>query len=286
MEPYCRINGVYFLKEHQFLVGVSVDGPREIHDFYRNDDAGEGSWERTMKGISFIRDWGIPFNTLTTINSHSVLYPLEIYTFLKGLGSSYQQYSPVVERYGPQNDISPWSVSPERYGQFLVSVFDEWVRHDVGNIFIQQFEAALASWLGEDPGICLHRSSCGKALMIEKNGDVYACDHLAFSNFLRGNLLHAPLAELVSSDEQLEFGLSKFTKLPATCRNCEFLFACYGECPRNRFVLSTNEEEGLNYLCAGFKHYYRHIAPYMDYMAGQIRLGESPLNIKDNISEL
>jgi uncharacterized protein len=183
-------NWCEFFRKFDFLVGVSVDGPREIHDFYRNDTEEQGSWERIMKGIGLLRDYGISFNTLTTINSHSVLYPREIYAFLKGLGSNFQQYSPVVERYPVTGesgifhlaapgapgelDLTPWSVSPESYGSFLVSVFDEWVRKDVGDVFIQQFEASVASWRSEDTGICLYQSTCGKAMMLDNNRDVYA----------------------------------------------------------------------------------------------------------------
>jgi len=289
-------NWCKFFRAWDFLVGVSIDGPREIHDYYRNDSCGAGSWEDTMKGISLLRDYGISFNTLTTINSHTVQYPLEVYSFLKGIGSNFQQFSPVVERFqeldpsgafalaapgsSGELDLTPWSVSPGSYGDFLVTLFDEWVRNDVGEVFIQQFEASLASWMGEDPGICIYRSTCGKAMMLEQNGDVFACDHYAYSSFQRGNLLQKPLAEWVSSEEQLEFGLSKFTQLPADCRACCFLFACYGECPRNRFIPSPEENKGVNYLCDGLKQYFQHVAPFMDYMAEQIRLGKSPVSVK------
>lgn len=296
-EEWCR-----FFYTHDFLVGVSVDGPREIHNFHRNTNSEAGSWEGTMKGLSLLRDYGISFNTLTTITSHGAMYPLEIYNFLKGLGSKYQQFSPVVERY-PRNvgssafglaspetigelDLAPWSVTPEAYGRFLVAIFDEWIRKDVGDFFIQQFEASLANWLGEDPGLCLFRSTCGKALMIEKDGEIYACDHYGFPSYSRGNITKKPLASMISSEEQLEFGLSKFTGLPGLCRNCTFLFACYGECPRNRFLLSGDGEPGVNYLCEGLKYYFKHISPYMDYMAVQIRKGKSPGTVKEIIKTM
>jgi uncharacterized protein len=291
-----------FFRENEFLVGVSVDGPREIHDFHRSDSMDNGSWERTMKGISLLRDYGIPFNTLTAVTSHSMMYPLEIYSFLKGLGSDFQQYSPVVERFSPGGgnvadslappeakgdlEITPWSVTPERYGTFLNTIFDEWVRNDVGEVFVQHFEAALANWLGEDPGLCLFRSTCGTALMIERNGDVYSCDHYAFPSYIRGNILESSLKSLVHSESQQKFGLSKFTRLPEYCRSCEYLFACYGECPRNRFETTAEGVEGLNYLCPGLKKYFSHIAPFMDYMAEQIKLDKNPASIREIASGL
>ena len=237
------------------------------------------------------------FNTLTTVNAHSVNYPVEIYRFLKEIGSTYQQYSPVVERLIRNNSatvrglappdtresasLAPWSVPAKKYGEFLNSIFDVWIRKDIGKIFVQMFESTLASWLGEDPGQCLYRQYCGNVTVIENNGDIYACDHYVFPDHKRGNILKVPLIESCLSGEQMEFGYAKHTSLPGVCKTCDYLFACFGECPRNRFLPTDEEDKGLNYLCEGLKGYYRHVAPYMDFMVREIRAGRSVLGVKD-----
>jgi uncharacterized protein len=290
-ESWCR-----FLKRYRFLVGISIDGPQEIHDYHRRGVGQASTWEKVMRGINLLRDYNVPFNTLTAVTRQSAKYPLEIYAFLKGLGSSYQQYAPVVERYlknkttiepelappeirlGAQ--LTAWSVPAEKYGDFMVSIFNEWILNDVGKVFVQLFETTLANWLGEDPGLCLFRKYCGNALMMEQNGDVYACDHFVFPKYLRGNLMNEPLLELALSEEQVSFGFSKYDDLPSMCRSCEYLFACYGECPKNRISSTPEGEYGLNYLCPGFKKYFGHVAPFMDYMVAEIRKGKSPLSVK------
>jgi uncharacterized protein len=285
-ESWCR-----FLKKHQFLVGVSIDGPREIHDYHRRDVGQAGTWEKVMKGINRLQDHGVAFNTLTAVTRHSTRYPLEIYAFLKGLGSSYQQFAPVVERYlkvrkASDTRLSPpevrtgteltgWSVPAERYGEFMVAIFDEWVRNDVGKVFVQLLECTLANWLGEDAGLCLFSKYCGNAQMLEKNGDLYACDHFAFPEYLNGNIMDKPLQEIALAAGQIQFGFNKYHDLPAWCRDCEFLFACWGECPKNRFITTPDGEYGMNYLCPGFRKFFSHVAPYMDHMAEQIRNGKS-----------
>ncbi len=291
-ESWCR-----FFKKHQFLVGVSIDGPGEIHDHYRRDLGQAGTWEKVMKGISLLRDHEVDFNTLTSVTGHSSRYPIEIYTFLKGLGSRYQQYAPVVERYTPRGttgettllppglhkgaELTPWSVPANKYGDFLVAIFDQWVKEDVGEIFVQLFETTLASWLGEDPGLCLFSKYCGNAQMVEKNGDLYACDHFAFPEYHIGNILDRPLSELALSEAQIRFGYRKYQSLPAMCLDCDFLFACWGECPKNRFCKTPEGEFGLNYLCRGLKKYFSHVAPFMDHMADQIRNGRSIQSVKE-----
>ena len=291
-ESWCR-----FFKRHQFLVGVSIDGPREIHDLCRRDIGQAGSWEKVMEGINRLIDHEVDFNTLTSVTCHSARYPLEIYTFLKELGSRYQQYAPVVERFAPKRsegesdrltnglnkgaELTPWSVPAERYGDFLVAIFDKWVREDVGEIFIQLFETTLANWLGEDPGLCLFSKYCGNAQMVEKNGDLYSCDHFAFPEYRIGNMLERPLQELALSEAQIRFAYNKHNSLPAMCRECQFLFACWGECPKNRFCTTPDGEYGLNYLCAGLKKYFNHVAPFMDHMAEQIRNGKSLLSVRE-----
>ncbi len=290
-ESWCR-----FLKRHRFRVGISIDGPREIHDYHRRGAGQTSTWEKVMRGINLLRDYSVPFNTVSAITRHSARYPDEIYHFLKDLGSAYHQYAPVVERYLKHKttiepELSPpeirigaelttWSVTPEQYGEFLVSIFNEWVRNDVGKVFVQMFETTLANWLGEDPGLCLFRKYCGNALMMEQNGDVYACDHFVFPDYLRGNIMENPLLELTLSEEQIHFGFNKHNALPSMCRSCEYLSACRGECPKNRIRTTPEGEYGLNYLCPGFKHYFGHVSPFMDHMAGQIRQGKSPLSVK------
>jgi uncharacterized protein len=177
-------------------------------------------------------------------------------------------------------ELTNWSVSPEKYGEFLVSIFDKWVTRDAGKVFVQLFESTLANWLGEDPGICLFRQYCGNALMMEQNGDVYACDHFAYPDYLRGNISDDPLQELALSQEQISFGFDKYNRLPSMCLSCDYLFACHGECPRNRISTTPEGEYGLNYLCQGFKHFFSHVTPFMDHMAEQIRNGKSPLTVK------
>lgn len=284
-----------FLKKHRFLVGISIDGPREIHDFHRVGTFGSPSWEKVMKGINLLRDHDVPFNTLTAINSHSVKFPLEIYNFFKGIGSKYQQYAPVVERqpdrrspstpalsppFEQEASLTSWSVPAEKYGIFLIRLFDEWVRKDVGSVFIQMFEASLASWLGEDPGICLYRKYCGNALVMEQNGDIYACDHFVFPEYYRGNIMDSSLEKSALSESQGRFGFDKYDRLPEQCLACDYLFACHGECPKNRFIPTPEEGKKLNYLCNGLLSYYHHIAPYMDFMVSEIRNGRSILGVK------
>jgi len=290
-EQWCR-----FLKKNNFLVGISIDGPREIHDFYRGGHEGDASWNRVMRGINLLRDHDVSFNTLTTVNAYSVNHPLEIYRFLKGIGSKYLQFSPVVERQSLKISVmgqglvhpdarkgarlAPWSVPSRQNGEFLQRIFDLWVRHDVGKIFVQMFESTLASWLGEDPGQCLYRKFCGNVPVMEQNGDIYACDHYVFPDHRRGNILDAPLRRMALSEEQADFGYAKYNKLPAACQTCDYLFACFGECPRNRFLPTEDEGKGLNFLCEGLKGYFSHVQPYMDFMVKEIRAGRSLLGVK------
>ena len=249
-----------------------------------------------MWGINLLKDYSVPFHTLTALTSHSARYPDEIYAFLKDIGSSYQQYAPVVERYLKNKgtiepELSPpeirigaaltnWSVMPEQYGDFMIRIFNEWVRKDVGKVFVQLFETTLANWLGEDPGLCIFRKYCGNALMMEQNGDIYACDHYVFPSYLRGNIMKEPLPNLALSEEQIGFGFDKHNRLPSMCRSCEYLFTCHGECPKNRIRTTPDGEYGLNYLCPGLMQFFSHVTPFMDHMAEQIRNGRSILSVK------
>ena len=290
-ESWCR-----FLKRHHFRVGISIDGPQAIHDYHRRGVGHKSTWEKVMRGINLLRDYGVPFHTMTAITRHSARYPILIYEFLKDLGSIYQQYAPVVERYHEHKTtiepelaaphirtgaaITTWSVTPESYGEFLVSIFNNWVRNDVGQVFVQLFEITLANWLGVDPGLCLFRQYCGNSLMMEQNGDVYTCEHYVFPEYLRGNIMDEPLQEIALSREQVGFGFNKHDALPTMCRSCEFLFACHGECPKNRISTTPDREYGMPYLCPGLRNFFSHVSPYMDHMASQIRNGKSPLSVK------
>ena len=284
-----------FLSENSFLVGISIDGPREIHDHYRVDKGGQPTFDKVMRGLGHLKRHGVEFNTLTAVQKHNSYYPLQVYRFLKGAGSSFMQFIPIVERIGelrnpnglvlvgpslsPPARISEWSVEPEQYGEFLWTIFDEWVRHDVGRYFIQLFDVALESWLGMEPSLCVFRETCGNAMVIEHNGDQYSCDHFVYPENRLGNILVRPLESLARSGQQGRFGLEKRDSLPRYCRECEVRFACNGGCPKHRFLRTPGREDGLNYLCAGFRLFFKHIDPYMKFMAEELRHGRPPANV-------
>ncbi|MEW6277037.1 MAG: anaerobic sulfatase maturase [Candidatus Eremiobacterota bacterium] len=263
-----------FLAEHGFLVGLSLDGPRELHDRYRVDRGGAPSFDRAMRGLEHLKRYRVEFNTLTVVNSHNGDHPLAVYRFLKEAGSSFLQFIPAVEREGEA--VAPWSVGAAQFGRFLVEVFDEWVVRDVGRVFVQLFDVALESWLGLPQGLCLFRPTCGAALALEHNGDLYSCDHFVNPENRLGNILENPLSALVNSPQQGKFGRDKADTLPGQCRRCEVRFACHGECPRNRFLRTGDGEPGLNYLCEGYLCFFRHVDPYMRFMAAQLRAGRPP----------
>lgn len=290
-----------FLGEYKFLVGVSIDGPRELHDYYRVDKGNAPTFDRVMRGISKLRKHGAEFNTLTVVNRYNSGFPLEIYRFLKEIGSKFMQFIPIVERKASEPDqngliliqpsfakgaeVTEWSVEPEAYGKFLVQIFDEWVKRDVGSYFVQIFDVALESWLGMDASLCVFRSTCGGALAMEHTGDVYSCDHFVYPENRLGNITETALEELVSSPQQTAFGNNKRDSLPRMCRECEVRFACNGECPKHRFLKTPDGEPGLNYLCAGYKSFFNHIDPYMRFMADELRAGRAPANIMQLVGE-
>ncbi len=284
-----------FLAESKFLVGLSIDGPRELHDRYRVDKSGQPTFERVMRGLGYLKKHGVEFNTLTVVESHNSHYPLEVYRFLKEVGSGFMQFIAIVERIAPQPDpaglvlispsyqgraeLSEWSVEAVPYGKFLCAIFDEWVRHDVGRYYVQIFDVALESWLGMQPNLCIFRETCGEAMAIEHNGDLYSCDHYVYPENKLGNILARPLESLVNSPQQRQFGLHKRNALPRYCRQCDVRFACNGECPKHRFIRTPDGEEGLNYLCAGYKLFFKHIDPYMRFMAEELRQNRAPANV-------
>jgi uncharacterized protein len=284
-----------FLAEHRFLVGISIDGPRELHDCFRVDKGQAPTFDRVMRGIGLLKDHGVDFNTLTVVHRRNSLHPLEIYNFLKEIGSGFLQFIPVVERkaivpgadglvliqpsFAEAAEVTEWSVEPLAYGKFLARIFDEWVRRDVGRVFVQQFDVALESWMGMEASLCVFRETCGSAMALEHNGDLYSCDHYVYPEHKLGNIAETPLAELVSAPQQKAFGLAKRDTLPRMCRECDVRFACNGECPKHRFLTTPDGEPGLNYLCAGYKHFFRHIDPFMQFMAGELRAQRPPANI-------
>ena len=270
-----------FFAEHNFLLGISIDGPAPLHDIYRVDKGGKPSFEKVMRGLRLLQKHGVDYNVLTTVNRVNGDYPLEVYRFLRDdVGTTWMQFIPVVERinadgltlYQEGTTVSDRSVGAEQFGRFLSAIFDEWVRRDVGTIYVQTFEAALSNWLGlTNSGMCVFNATCGTGLAIEHNGDLYSCDHFVEPNYLLGNIQNEHMIELVASPKQVKFGLDKRDALPRYCRECDVRFACHGECPKNRFILTPDGDPGLNYLCAGFKAFFHHVDFPMKIMAGLIR---------------
>jgi len=288
-DEWCR-----FFKEHQFLVGISIDGPEELHDCYRKDSGGRGTFARVMRGVELLQKHQVDFNTLSVLHDRNVRHPLQVYRFFKQIGSQYMQFTPVVERLGSRSDglelltatdhpddseMAPWSVDPVEYGRFYVALFNEWVTQDVGRYYVQLFDATLACLVGEQPGVCLYARTCGHALAMEHNGDVYACDHFVYPEYLRGNIHTHSLVEITLSNPQTAFGNEKQTRLPSQCRNCTYLRLCNGECPKNRISKTADGEDGLNYLCKGLQHYFKHVLPFMEWMAEELRHERPPANI-------
>ena len=283
-----------FFRQHNWLVGVSIDGPQEFHDEYRRNRQGRPSFAKVMQGINLLKKHRVEWNGMAVVNDYNADYPLEFYHFFKEIGCRYIQFAPIVERLSPHQDgrhlasplqqdekLADFSVSPEQWGNFLCTLFDEWVRNDVGQYFIQIFDATLANWVGEQPGVCSMAKTCGHAGVMEFNGDVYSCDHFVFPEFKLGNIYEKTLVEMMYSERQQQFGLDKQRTLPSQCKECEFLFACNGECPKNRFAKTASGEPGLNYLCKGYFHFFKHVAPYMDFMKKELLAERAPANIME-----
>ena len=282
-----------FFRENNFLVGISIDGPQDFHDEYRKNKMGAPSYRKVMQGISLLKKHDVQYNCMAVVNDYNADYPLEFYRFFKEIGCEFLQFTPIVERLKSNNssntslasakdkeaELAPFSVSPEQWGNFLCAIFDEWVRKDVGKVFVQIFDSTLANWVGEQPGVCSMAKTCGHAGVMEFNGDVYSCDHFVFPEYKLGNIYNEPLASMMYSDKQLKFGADKFNKLPKQCRECDVLFACNGECPKNRFRYDKYGEWGLNYLCAGYYKYFKHVEPYMDFMKKELLAKRPPANV-------
>jgi uncharacterized protein len=295
-----------FLKKNNFLIGISIDGTEEIHDCYRLDRGGKPTFHKVIQGLKLLQKYEIEYNVLVCVTKESSKKPLEIYRFFKEMGVRFIQFIPIVERRADSQTIdlglrhatpsslcdtlqphklSPWSVDSEEYGEFLIRVFDEWIRKDVGEVHVMNFEWALSSWVGLPASVCIFSERCGNALVMEHNGDVFSCDHYVYPTHRLGNIVSDSLESIVNLESQIEFGENKKNGLPLDCLECEFLFACHGECPKHRFLEDSNGELGLNYLCRGYKRYFAHINPYMKVLSKFIQEGIPCYKIMDLLAQ-
>ena len=282
----------FFAKNH-WLVGISIDGPQEYHDHYRMTPAGKPSWEKVMQGISLLKKHRVEWNAMAVVNAYNAGHPLEFYHFFIDNGCQYLQFTPIVERLTEHEDgrtlasladdreipLADASVTPQQWGNFLCTIFDDWVRHDVGKTFVEIFDCTLANWMGVLPGICAYSKECGHAGVMEHNGDVYSCDHFVFPEYKLGNIREQSLIDMLYGEKQQAFSRLKHTSLPRQCKECDMEFACHGECPKNRFEKDKYGEPGLNYLCQGYYQYYTHVSPYMDFMKRELLAQRPPANI-------
>jgi len=287
-----------FFKDNNFLIGISIDGPEHCHDHYRRNKAGKDTFKQVMRGIELLKKHRVEFNTLSVINDYNVNYPLEIYNFFKDIGTTYMQFTPIVEKITQSRSdglsllppdsvgsddavLAPWTVDAKKFGEFYITIFDEWVKKDVGKYYIQLFDAALAGTVGAIPGVCIFGETCGHATVMEFNGDIYACDHYVFPEYQIGNIKTHTIYEMVFSQKQLRFGADKRDTLPTQCRQCEFKKLCNGECPKNRIIKTSIGESGLNYLCEGYYAFWKHSQPYLEFMANELFFKRAPSNVMD-----
>lgn len=282
-----------FFAQNHWLVGISIDGPQQYHDHYRQTSAGKPSWEKVMHGIRLLNKHHVEWNAMAVVNAYNADHPLEFYHFFKEHGCQYLQFTPIVERLTTHSDgrtlasladqtdipLADFSVTPEQWGSFLCTIFDEWMHHDVGRIFVEIFDCTLANWMGVAPGICSYSTHCGHAGVMEHNGDVYSCDHFVFPAYKLGNIRDHTLVEMLYGEQQQAFSRLKHASLPRQCKECDMEFACHGECPKNRFLHDRYGNPGLNYLCRGYYQYYTHVAPYMDLMKRELLAQRPPANI-------
>lgn len=287
-DEWCR-----FFADNNILVGISIDGEEHNHDKFRRTNAGGPSFKNTMRGIELLHKHKVEFNTLSCINGYNVDFASETYRFLKNIGSGFIQFQSVVERESAKNEglrlmspmditessVTEWSVGAKEFGQFLITIFDEWVRHDVARYFIQIFDVTLANYINEPSGLCVFSETCGDALVMEHNGDIYSCDHLVFPEYRLGNINDTPLSEIVKSTQQFNFGINKRNTLPRHCLQCDVRYACHGECPGKRFLVTHDGKPGLNYLCEGYKRFFHYVEPYMEFMSGELVNKRPPANV-------
>lgn len=274
-EEWCR-----FLHDNHFLVGLSLDGPRPLHDAFRHDKGGKSVFDKVIRASRLMQKHKVEFNILCTVHVVNSRRPLEVYRFFRDeLGARYVQLIPIVERanetgYQEGTEVTDRTVDPEQYGRFLIAIFDEWVRRDVGRMFVTFFDAVLASYLRGASTICVLSPTCGESVALEHGGDLYSCDHYVEPRYLLGNIQERSIRELVASEKQRRFGLDKSATLPRYCRECKFLFTCYGECPKNRLLTTTDGEPGLNWLCKGLQAFFKHVDRPMRIMADLLRSGQ------------
>ncbi len=274
-DEWCR-----FFHDNNFLVGLSLDGPKEFHDAHRQDKGGHGTFDRVIKAVRLLQKHNVEFNVLCTVNSRNADHPLEVYRFFRDEArTQYIQFIPIVEResesgFQEGSEVTSRSVRPEQWGRFLIEIFDEWVKQDVGKSFVLNFDGALAGWLGMAGTVCVFGPTCGLGMALEHNGDLYSCDHFVEPNGFLGNILTTPMIELVASEKQRKFGRHKRDTLPQCCRECDVLFVCNGECPKNRFVETPDGQRRLNYLCPGYKAFFKHADKKMRLMADLLRRGQ------------
>jgi uncharacterized protein len=287
-------NWCVFLKKHNFMVGISLDGPKDIHDRYRKDRKGSGTFEQVIRGLKLLQKHKVEYNVLACVARETAARPLEVYRFLRDAGVEFIQFTPIVERLpdssnrqrglrlaGPadltkdeeQTEVTPWSVIPEEYGDFLIVIYEEWVRHDVGSVFVMNFEWALNAWIGNPSPVCVHAKMCGRSVVIEHNGDVFACDHCVYPQYQLGNITTDTLSGMLERSLQSGFGVAKEKALPRWCRECEVLAACQGGCPKHRFVTTSSDEPGLHYLCKGYRKFFLHIRKYCHTMTQLLENG-------------
>jgi len=279
-----------FLQENKFLVGLSMDGPRELHDRYRVDKAGRPTFGRVLNAVRLLQKHKVDFNILCTVNAANGDHPREVYRFFRDeLGAEYLQFIPVVERVSERgfqegHEVTDRSVRPEQYGRFLIDIFDEWVRRDVGRMFVQQFDGTLMAWLRGHSSLCIFQRTCGEGVALEHNGDIYSCDHFVEPEYLLGNICDKPMIELVGSETQRRFGQHK-ADLTRQCRECLVCFACNGDCPKHRFTKSADGDEGLSYLCPGLKMFFEHVNHPMQIMASLLRQGRLTEGVMQVLSQ-
>ena len=279
-DEWCR-----FFKENHFLVGISIDGPSELHNAYRNDKAGHGTHDRVLAGLTLLKKHEVDYNVLCTVHAANAAHPLEVYRYLRDeLGATFIQFIPIVERvnktgYQVGNKLTGRSVTGEHYGRFLIEIFDEWVQRDVGKVFVQSFDEALGKWVGAPGGLCIFSGTCGLALLLEHNGDLFSCDHFVEPKHKLGNITQTDLISLVQSNAQYQFGMNKRDKLPQYCKECEVLFACHGGCPKNRTLHTPEGDYGLNALCSGYRTFFNHIDQPMRRMAALLKQHRPPSDI-------
>lgn len=294
-DEWCR-----FLHENNWLVGVSIDGPQEFHDEYRRTASGGPSWAKVMRGIQLLNKHHVEWNAMAVVNDFNADYPLDFYHFFKEMGCRFIQITPVVERMVNHADgrhlatltddatapVTDFSVTPKQWGRFLCAIFDEWVRNDVGQTYVELFDCILANWVGVTPGICVYAKECGHAGIMEFNGDVYSCDHFVFPEYRLGNIREKTITEMLYGEQQQQFSRLKSQSLPKECKECEWEFACHGECPRTRFIKDVYGNPGKSYLCEGYRMFFRHIAPYMDFMKKEYMNQRPPSNVMQHIQEI